>query len=223
MSLIKAVSLIRHHQRQLDSEGRIVADLADYETVRELVNDMYVISSTGVTGDIRKLVEAVTSLDHKRTDGERLTNTTLAKHLNIGIKQAERRAKRALKLGWLVNQEQRKYHPADYAPGEPMPETKGLPMLGGVDTLDIVDNGHVNVSSLENGTVDMLTPFTNGNISPLGMPLEKAIELWHSEGAPVIHLGQGENCQDLEKLLLNHDINPRHLEAVKEWLEEHQR
>jgi len=168
ISLIKAVGLIRHHQRQLDAEGRIVADLTDYETVRKLVNDMYIDSSTGATSEIKRLVEAVISLDAKRTDGELITNTTLARHLNIGIKQAERRAKMARRLGWLVNREQRKYHPADYATGEPMPETEGLPMLG-VDIPDIVDNGRVNVSSLENGTMDMLTPLANGNRSSLSL------------------------------------------------------
>ncbi len=58
MSLIKSVALICHHKRQLDSEGRIVAELTDYETVRGLVNDMYVDSSTGATSDMRKLVKA---------------------------------------------------------------------------------------------------------------------------------------------------------------------
>ncbi|MFC1928645.1 hypothetical protein ACFLXK_03450 [Chloroflexota bacterium] len=164
MSLIKAVTLIRHHHRQLDSEGRIVAELADYETVRGLVNDMYVDSSTGATSDIRKLVEAVIILDKKRTDGERFTNTTLAKHLNIGTMQASRRARRALKLGWLVNREQRKYHPADYAPGEPMPEVEGLPVLEGLNTANPVNNEPVSDSSFKNGTVNMLTPFTDGDI-----------------------------------------------------------
>jgi len=217
MSLIKAMALIRHHQRQLDSEGRIVAELADYETIRGLVNDMYVDSSTGATSDIRRLVEAVVMLDARRTDGERITNTTLRKQLNIGIMQVSRRAKRAIKQDWLVNREQRKYHPADYAPGEPMPETEGLPMLG-VNTANIVNNERVNVSSLENGIVNTLTPLTNGSITPLGMPVEKAIEIWHSEGAPVIHLGLGENCLDLAKLLSN-PCNERQLEAVKAWLE----
>ncbi|MFC2032480.1 hypothetical protein ACFLUS_03845 [Chloroflexota bacterium] len=218
MSLIKAVALIRHHQRKLDTEGRIVATLTDYEMVQKLVNAMYIDSSTGATSDIRRLVEAITSLDTKRTDGELITNTTLAKHLNIGIKQAERRAKKARRLGWLVNREQRKYHPADYAPGEPMPETEGLPMLG-VDIADIVDNEPVYASSLENKTADMLTPLTNGNISPLGMPVEKAIEIWRKEGASVIHLGPGENCLDLEKLLKNTNIKPEYLKAVRAWLD----
>jgi hypothetical protein len=165
MSLIKAVAIIRHRQRQLDSEGLIVAELADYETVRELVTDMYIDSSTGATSDIRKLVEAVITLDKRQADGKQITNTTLANQLNIGITQASRRAKRALKQGWLVNREQRKYLPADYAPGEPMPEAEGLPLLSG-NTADIVNNGRVNGFSLKKGIVNTLTPPTNDNIPP---------------------------------------------------------
>ena len=55
--------------------------------------------------------------------------------------------------------------------------------------------------------------------SALGMPVEKVIELWRSEGAPVIHLGQGENCLDLAKLLSNPDVSERHLKAIKSWLD----
>lgn len=52
----------------------------------------------------------------------------------------------------------------------------------------------------------------------LGMPVEEAFDLWHSEGAPVIHLGPGENCFDLEKLLSNKDVNLRHLAVIRQWL-----
>ncbi len=55
--------------------------------------------------------------------------------------------------------------------------------------------------------------------SALGMPVQKALELWRSEGAPIIHLGPGENCSDLEKLLSNRNVKSGHLEAVKAWLE----
>ena len=55
----------------------------------------------------------------------------------------------------------------------------------------------------------------------LGMPVEKALEIWRSEGAPVIHLGPGENCLDLEELLSRADVKPEHLEAVKAWLKKH--
>ncbi|MFC2044932.1 DUF3854 domain-containing protein, partial [Chloroflexota bacterium] len=53
----------------------------------------------------------------------------------------------------------------------------------------------------------------------LGMPVEKVIEIWRSEGAPIIHLGSGENCHNLEKLLSNPNVSERHLEAVKVWLD----
>jgi 5S rRNA maturation endonuclease (ribonuclease M5) len=53
----------------------------------------------------------------------------------------------------------------------------------------------------------------------LGMPIAQAIELWRSEGAPLIHLGPGENCLDLEKLLSNRNIKPEHSDAVRVWLE----
>ena len=114
-----------------------MATLADYETVRELVNEMYIDSSTGAKGEIRKLVEAVRALDAIRGDGERITNTTLEKYLGVGVKQVTRRAMRAIKQSWLVNREQRKSHPADYTLGEPMPETGGLPILEHVETVDI--------------------------------------------------------------------------------------
>jgi len=166
ISLIKSVALIRHYRRQLDGEGRIVSTLADYETVRELVNDMYIDSSTGATSEIRALVDAVRLLAASQAEGERITNTTLAKHLNIGIMQASRRAKKALKQDWLINREQRKYRPADYAPGEPMPEVEGLPILGGVNTANIVNNEAVNAFSFKNGTVNTLTPLTESDTPP---------------------------------------------------------
>jgi hypothetical protein len=54
--------------------------------------------------------------------------------------------------------------------------------------------------------------------SALGMTAEQAIDIWTREGRPVIHVGPGENCFDLERLLSQRDINGRHLEAVTGWL-----
>jgi putative DNA primase/helicase len=56
----------------------------------------------------------------------------------------------------------------------------------------------------------------------LGMPVEKATEVWRREGAPVIHLGPRENCLDLAELLEQSDITPDHLSAIREWLSKHQ-
>ena len=55
--------------------------------------------------------------------------------------------------------------------------------------------------------------------SALGMPVPKALQIWRSEGAPVIHLGPRENCFDLAKLLSNPAVSEDHLEAVRKWLE----
>jgi len=57
----------------------------------------------------------------------------------------------------------------------------------------------------------------------IGMSITQAIALWTAEGKPVIFLGPGETCLDLEKLLSHRDINERHLAAVREWLEKRQR
>jgi hypothetical protein len=56
-------------------------------------------------------------------------------------------------------------------------------------------------------------------LSALGMTVEEALSVWTAEGKPIIHLGPGENCFGLDKLLSHRDINERHLAAVKEWLE----
>jgi len=60
-------------------------------------------------------------------------------------------------------------------------------------------------------------------LSGLGMTVDKALALWTEKGKPVIHIGPGENCFDLEKLLSHQDINKRHLAAVRKWLEKRQR
>ncbi len=57
----------------------------------------------------------------------------------------------------------------------------------------------------------------------LGMSIGEATALWSAEGKPVIYLGPGENCFDMEKLLSHRNINERHLAAVREWLEKRQR
>ena len=54
------------------------------------------------------------------------------------------------------------------------------------------------------------------------MTIGEALSIWTAEGRPVIYLGPGENCFDLEKLLSHQDINERHLAAVREWLDKRQ-
>ena len=227
MSLIKTTALIRHYHRQIDKQSRIVATLADYETVRELVGEMYIDSSTGATKEMLELVETIIRLNVSRSEDKKITNTTLAKELHTGVKQITRRAKRAIALEWLVNREQRKAYAADYAPGEQMPEIDGLPILSGSAPLIPADSTMSTVPEANNEGVDMLTPLTDDDIHPavdsreiiLGMPISRALEVWRREGAPLIHLGPGENSLDLEELLSLPDVHERDLLAVKQWLD----
>lgn len=163
LSLVKAVAVIRQHRRKLDDTGRLVAEVADYEAIRELVNEMYVDSSSGVTSELRTLVEMVRTLDAQREEGGWITNSKLGKELHLNTMTVSRRAKRAQKHGWLVNREQRKSYPADYAPGEPMPEVEGLPLLGINKGLTPVNSSPVNPPSFKNEGVNRLTSLTDSD------------------------------------------------------------
>ena len=90
-------------------------------------------------------------------------------------------------------------------------------LVGQVD--HIKENGQLNEISLENNTLIKADGQVNPEAILLDIPVEKAIEIWRSEGAPMIHLGPGENCLDLKKLLTNRDVKPAHVKAVKTWLE----
>jgi hypothetical protein len=229
---------------------------------------MYVDSSSGATSEVRKLVETVTSLDASRVEGERITNSLLAQKTGTNAKQVLRRARKAIQAGWLVNKEQRKSYPADYAPGEPMPEVEGLPMLEHSDAgvVGTVGSEHANIFGCEKDRVGTLAPLTDVDILPyartlpvqpsapaetrppggagrlqdsnltddssvinensevdwreisVGMSLQDAVKVWHSAGAPLIHMGPGENCEDLEALLSNPDISTKHIEVIRLWL-----
>jgi hypothetical protein len=168
VSLIKSTALIRQHHRQIDGRGSIVAGLADYESVRELVNDMYVDTSTGATSELRKLVEAVTYLSANRVAGAKISVTKIATHLGVTKMAASRRARRAMREDWLINRETRKGYPADYEPGEAMPETEGLPTLQDLASNTITPNaeGMLQDSSFGNEDRNTVTAITDDGIPP---------------------------------------------------------
>lgn len=50
--------------------------------------------------------------------------------------------------------------------------------------------------------------------------LNELLDLWNRLGRPIIHLGAGENCEDLEKLL-SRTINERQRSALLVWYQKH--
>jgi hypothetical protein len=233
ISLIKSVALIRQHNRQVDSQGRIIATLEDYWTVRKLVNDMYIDSSSGITAEVRKLVEAVIELNAKRNDSAKITAARLRDHLAISKSAVSRWAQKGIKGEWIINQEIKRGYPADYIPGEPLPDTQGLPTLADCPTVPLeLKEGGTPVLDSKTGDCSTVSPLTDGNALPLqisdesqidtvlGMSVQKAIEVWRTTGAPVIHLESGINCLDLEVLLASPNSPTWQLVKVKEWLEQ---
>jgi hypothetical protein len=126
LSLIKSVAVLRHRHRQRDEKGRLVAEIEDYQTVYELVAEMYAATTTGASKVVRESVNAVQDLRAELPD-RKVTYSVLAKELGVHRQIAKRRADQALKLSWLVNNETRKGHNADLIMGEPMPPETGLP------------------------------------------------------------------------------------------------
>jgi len=89
------------------------------------------------------------------------------------------------------------------------------------DSLDSLPDTKSSESSPGGDSGESATPLDYA--AALSMPVEDAIEIWRSEGAPVIHLGPGVNCFDVENLLTRQDVSPEHLEAVRAWLQKQKR
>jgi len=60
---------------------------------------------------------------------------------------------------------------------------------------------------------------SGGRYDPiLGMPVSEVLKIWETEGKPVIHLGPGESCPGIDKLLSNNNVSERHLKVIREWV-----
>jgi hypothetical protein len=134
LNLIEAHAILHQVNRSVDKHERIVADIADYRAVRQLVNG---IVSEGVEQSlpktIRHTVEAVhqicsdnaANVEHvpgEREDPSAATILQVAKVLQLDRSSASRRAKQALSRGHLKNVETKKGRPYRLVLGDPLPE-----------------------------------------------------------------------------------------------------
>jgi hypothetical protein len=128
LSLVKAVTVLRHRQRRQDADGRWIATVDDYRVVYDLVQDLYEGSASGASSQVRAAVEAVSTLIKAKNNAmATVTVREVAKALKIGDMAAWRRVEAAVKYGWLENLEDRDRRPAKLRLGEPLPERAGLP------------------------------------------------------------------------------------------------
>jgi hypothetical protein len=122
LSLIKAVTIVRQAKRERDEHGRLVATFEDYQTVADLLLDVYENTVTGCSPKMRELVE------HVATVGS-ISITKLAEMLGISKPAAHKRVKIALANGWLLNLEHRSGFPAHLKVGDSLPHPAGLPSV----------------------------------------------------------------------------------------------
>lgn len=119
ISLIKAHALLHRSSRPVDKDGRIVATVADYASVRGLLFKRFAegVEAT-VPPTIRETVAAVGGVGGV---GE-VSITGLAKILKLDKNSAWHRVNRAIERGYLVNREEKRGMPARIAIADPLPD-----------------------------------------------------------------------------------------------------
>jgi len=117
LTLIRAHALLHRATRGHDNQGRIIATVADYEAVRELVAKLFAegIEAT-VPKTIRETVAAVAA-----GIGE-VSLASLAQKMKLDKSAVHHRVKKAIDRGYLVNREEKRGMPARIATADPLPD-----------------------------------------------------------------------------------------------------
>jgi putative DNA primase/helicase len=178
-----------------------------YWTGESLLTAPQILAADNGTGT-SELDEAVTFLKDELAEGPILAKDVYRDAEGIGIsKRTLERAKTKLqaksrKIGdtwfWCLPE-----------PTSPTSPTNKYGELGDLET---------NEAKKEVMTEGLGDVNTDRREVVLGMPVSEALKIWTAEGKPLIHLGPGVNCLDLEKLLSS-NVKPEHLKAVRAWLE----
>jgi hypothetical protein len=128
LTLIRSHALLHQASRRKDADGRIVAEIADYAAVRELVADLVAEGADAtIKPEVRETVEAVRAvLGGDKTEA---MQADIKRVLKLDKSAVSRRVAAAVDAGLLRNQEDRKGRPARLVLGDPLPEEiEVLPM-----------------------------------------------------------------------------------------------
>ncbi len=127
LTLVQASALLFQRQRGRDTQGRVIATVADYAIVYGLTAELFAATLTdGLTAAQREAVNAVLALsEDTEEDSQRgVSLREVARHLGIDRSAASRRLARAAEKGYVINLEDRKGRPARYVPGEHLPDPR---------------------------------------------------------------------------------------------------
>lgn len=121
LNLIRAHAILHQAGRDRAEDGRIVATLDDYASVRDLVADLV---SEGIEATVPVTVrETIAALKRLHAEeSEPVTIATLAQELELDKSAAWRRVRTAMDRGYLKNLEDRKGRPARLVPGDALPD-----------------------------------------------------------------------------------------------------
>jgi hypothetical protein len=121
LNLIKAHALLHQANRERDREGRIIATIADYSIVRELVADLV---SEGIEATVSPTVrETVATVGRLHDETEKAsTLRDIAEELELDKSTTSRRIRTAIDKGFIKNLEDQRGKPGRYVPADPLPD-----------------------------------------------------------------------------------------------------
>jgi hypothetical protein len=181
LTAVQAIALLYQRQRECDDRGRIIATLADYAYARELMQETFKLAASGgLSATVRETAAAVHGIWANRAAGALqppLPVTVIATMLGVGKTTAWYRVKRAVQLGYLVNEETRKGRPAQIVPGDPLPDDDlALPSVADLeadsddDGIDLPDS----TRTVEPDPESEAEPAVQGAVQPAPEPVEPA-------------------------------------------------
>jgi uncharacterized protein with PIN domain len=116
--------LLHQATRELSADGRVVASIEDYRTVRALVADLVADGvGTTVSPTMRETVAAVGAQAH---NGAEANITAVAKVLKLDKSAVQRRVRAAIDRGYVRNLEERRGRPARLVLGDALPDDQEL-------------------------------------------------------------------------------------------------
>lgn len=133
LTLIQTHAMLHQVHRQRDASGRIIATLADYAAVHDLIIDILNESMAAtVSATVRETVTAVKAMQHE-SQGGAVSVTALSLHMDLDKSVVSRRVRVAKELGYLVDLEDKRGKPSRLVVGDSMPEER--PVLPSPDSL----------------------------------------------------------------------------------------
>ena len=151
LNLVSAHAVLHQATRPRDTLGRIVAQVEDYSAVRELVAEIVGHGlEAAVSPEVRETVLAVgellpagfrvsavddlMSVESRVPPKDSVSVAEVARKLGLDKSATSRRVRKAIKQGYLQNQEDKKGKPYRLVLGDPMPEDQQI--LPPPETLD---------------------------------------------------------------------------------------